>query len=196
MLSSMSLQGYLSSSAMQLEALMNQVDLNKTISASVEEVVAALLAGKPVLTCGNGGSASDALHVSGELVGRFFRDRPALNVICLNSNVAVMTAWANDIDFTSVFSRQVEAHGGEGGLLWGFSTSGDSKNVVNAFEKASLLGMKTIAMTGSHPGQLGTLADHVISVPGDDAPSAQNLHVLLYHYMCAEIERIATESAP
>lgn len=173
---------------------MSQPDLSEVVSASVEDVAAALVAGKPVLTCGNGGSASDALHVSGELVGRFFRDRRALNVICLNSNVTVMTAWANDVDFTSVFSRQVEAHGEGGGVLWGFSTSGNSKNVVDAFEKATSFGMKTIAMTGSSPGLLGELADHVISVPGDDAPSAQNMHVLLYHYMCAAIEELATGS--
>ena len=190
------LQSYLSTSASQLGALMSQPNLSKIISASVSELAAALLAGKAVLTCGNGGSASDALHVSGELVGRFFSDRQALNVICINSNVSVMTAWANDIDFTSVFSRQVEAHGEKGGVLWGFSTSGNSKNVVKAFKMANTMGMRTLAMTGSNPGLLGELADHVISVPGDDAPSAQNLHVLLYHYMCAEIERIATASAP
>ena len=194
MLSSSNLRSYLLASASQLEALISQPDLGDIISVSVEEVIAALGAGKPLLTCGNGGSASDALHVSGELVGRFFRERNALNVICLNSNVTVMTAWANDIDFHSVFSRQVEAHGVEGGVLWGFSTSGNSKNVVNAFKKARSMGMKTIAMTGSNPGLLGEVADYTISVPGDDAPSAQNLHVLLYHFMCAEIERIASES--
>ena len=173
---------------------MSQPDLSEVVSASVQDVTAALVAGKPVLTCGNGGSASDALHVSGELVGRFFRERRALNVVCLNSNVTVMTAWANDVDFTSVFSRQVEAHGRDGGVLWGFSTSGNSKNVVDAFEKAASMGMKTIAMTGSSPGLLGELAHHLISVPGDDAPSAQNLHVLLYHYMCGAIEELATSS--
>lgn len=187
------LRSYLLSSASQLEALVRQPDLSDIISASVEEIVAALVAGHPLLTCGNGGSASDALHVSGELVGRFFHDRQALNVICLNSNVTVMTAWANDIDFNSVFSRQVEAHGKEGGVLWGFSTSGNSKNVVNAFKKANIMGMKTIAMTGVNPGVLGELANYIISVPGDDAPSAQNLHVLLYHYMCAEIERMTND---
>lgn len=182
------LQNYLSTSASQLDQLMSQPNLNDVISGSVEEVVLALSAGRPVLTCGNGGSASDALHVSGELVGRFFRDRQALNVICLNANVTVMTAWANDVDFNSIFSRQVEAHGQRGGVLWGFSTSGNSKNVVAAFQKATSLGMKTIAMTGSSPGLLGSIANHVISVPGNNAPSAQNLHVLLYHYMCDEIE--------
>lgn len=182
------LQSYLLASASQLEELMSQPDLSDVISASVKEVVLALSAGRPVLTCGNGGSASDALHVSGELVGRFFRDRQALNVICLNANVTVMTAWANDVDFSSIFSRQVEAHGQRGGVLWGFSTSGNSENVVEAFQKAQSLGMKTIAMTGASPGHLGNVANYVVSVPGRDAPSAQNLHVLLYHYMCNEIE--------
>lgn len=184
------LRNYLLSSASQLEALMSQSNLSDRVNASVVEIVNAFEAGKPLLTCGNGGSASDALHVSGELVGRFFQDRQALDVICLNSNVTVLTAWANDVDFNFVFSRQVEAHGKEGGVLWGFSTSGNSNNVVNAFKAAKKMGMKTLAMTGSNPGLLGDLADHVISVPGDDAPSAQNLHVVLYHFICAEIERL------
>ena len=188
MANSPDLQSYLSTSALLLDTLRSQPELGDVVSASVDEVVGALKAGKPVLTCGNGGSASDALHVSGELVGKFFHNRQALNVLCLNSNVTVMTAWSNDVDFRSVFSRQVEAHGQSGGVLWGFSTSGNSENVVDAFQKANSLGMITIAMTGSSPGLVGSLAQHVISVPGHDAPSAQNLHVLLYHYMCYEIE--------
>lgn len=189
------LRAYLSRSASQLESLVTQPDLSNIVGAALSEITTSLSAGKPLLTCGNGGSASDALHVSGELVGRFFRERRALNVVCLNSNVTVMTAWANDVEFDSVYSRQVEAHGEKGGVLWGFSTSGNSRNVVNAFKKARSMGMKTIAMTGSSSGLLGDVADYIICVPGDDAPSAQNLHVILYHFMCAEIERIVTEVA-
>ncbi len=183
---------YLESSASLLQKLIDQPALATQVSTAIEQVVSAVLSGKPILTCGNGGSASDALHVSGELVGRFFQDRQALNVICLNSNVTVMTAWANDVSYESVFSRQVEAHGSKGGVLWGFSTSGNSKNVVDAFRTAKEIGMTTIVMTGSDPGMLGGLADHVISVPGTDAPSAQNLHVVVYHFMCAEIEKFAS----
>ena len=195
MLKTSDLRAYLTSSASKLEALVAQPDLSNIVSAAVKEIFSCLSTGKPLLTCGNGGSASDALHVSGELVGRFFLERRALNVVCLNSNVTVMTAWANDVGFNSVYSRQVEAHGEKGGVLWGFSTSGNSKNVVNAFKEAQSMGMKTIAMTGSKPGLLGEVATHTISVPGDDAPSAQNLHVVLYHFMCAEIERMMVEVA-
>lgn len=188
---SSNLREYLDRSASELQALGSQENLDVIVSGALQDLVDALAKGKPILTCGNGGSASDALHVSGELVGRFFYDRPALNVICLNSNVTVMTAWANDVDFLSIFARQVEAHGQEGGVLWGFSTSGNSGNVVEAFRKAKSMGMKTIAMTGQAAGSLGELAHHLIRVPGEDAPSAQNMHVVLYHYMCAEIERVA-----
>lgn len=175
-----------------LAELKERPGLEDSVDTAIQIVASAIKAGKPILTCGNGGSASDALHISGELVGRFNLDRQALNVICLNSNPTIMTAWANDISFASVFARQVEAHGAEGAVLWGLSTSGNSENVIQAFQMARQIGMKTIAMTGSSPGSLGKLADCTLSVPGTDAPSAQNLHVILYHFICAEVERLAS----
>jgi len=187
------IQKYLDFSSSLLEKLRAQEGLSGDIESAVEALLSAVLSNKPILTCGNGGSASDALHISGELVGRFRLDRRALNVVCLNSNVTVMTAWANDISFDSMFARQVQAHGCRGGVLWGLSTSGNSTNVIKAFEVAKQLGMSTIAMTGSSPGALGELADCILSVPAEDAPSAQNLHVVLYHFICEEVERLATE---
>lgn len=142
----------------------------------------------PVLVCGNGGSASDALHISGELVGRFNLERQSLNVICLNSNVTVITAWANDVNFESVFSRQVEAHGTQGAVLWGLSTTGNSKNVVEAFKIARKIGMKTIAFTGSGGGLLYNFADILIDVPSTKTPQIQELHTIIYHYVCAQVE--------
>lgn len=168
--------------------LQNDKIVQEAVNNAIELISEALAAGKPLLVCGNGGSAADALHISGELVGRFNFDRPAMNVVCLNANVTVLTAWSNDIDFESVFSRQVEAHAQEGAVLWGLSTSGNSKNVIAAFDSAKRHGLKTIAMTGAGGGQLGKLADVLIASPGNDAPSAQNIHVMLYHYMCQEIE--------
>lgn len=184
-----SLESHLQESGELLRRASEDLFLRQQCLLAVDAISEALKEAKPVLTCGNGGSASDALHISGEMVGRFHLDREALNVICLNSNVTVMSAWANDISFDSVFSRQVSAHGAQGGVLWGLSTSGNSKNVVNAFHVAKELGMRTIAMTGSNPGQLGSIADCIMAVPGEDAPSAQNLHVVLYHFICAEVEK-------
>ncbi len=180
---------HLTFQAKNLDEMMSSLTLSAEVIASIDLMVEAAVLGKPILVCGNGGSAADAMHIAGELVGRFHLNRRAINVLCVNTNSAVITAWANDISFGSVFARQVEAHGAEGGVLWGLSTSGNSENVVQAFEVASTIGMGTIAMTGRQGGALSRLATHSICVPGDDAPSAQNLHVILYHYMCAEIER-------
>ena len=186
------IQKHLDMSSLLLERLRDQPGLSENVSSAVQGLLQAVHSKKPILTCGNGGSASDALHISGELVGRFFLDRRALNVVCLNSNVTVMTAWANDVSFDSIFARQVQAHGARGGVLWGLSTSGNSRNVIEAFEVAKQLGMFTIAMTGSSSAALGELADCILSVPAVDAPSAQNLHVVLYHFICAELERLAS----
>ena len=175
-----------------IENYQNMID-DRTLMDSVEsavDIISHALAGSyPVLVCGNGGSASDALHISGELVGRFNLSRPALNVICLNSNVTVMTAWANDVGYDSVFARQVQAHGAQQGVLWGLSTSGSSPSVVQAFRAAAQLGMKTIAFTGQSGGELAELADVLLNVPADGAPQAQELHIPLYHFICAEVEK-------
>lgn len=184
------IQAYLNQSILNLSSLLKQPSIASSVEKAISLVAGALAENKPVLTCGNGGSASDALHISGELVGRFHLDRRALKVICLNSNVAVMTAWANDVGFDSVFARQVEAYGEPGGVMWGLSTSGNSRNVISATAEARKMRMSTIAMTGDSGGELAGLADCLISVPGDDAPSAQNMHVVLYHFICAEVERI------
>src|SRR5579862_9816357 len=107
----------------------------KLVGDAVETITTALRAGKPVLVCGNGGSAADAMHLTGELVGRFLCERPALKVICLADNAAVLTAWSNDYSYETVFSRQVEAYGEKGAVLIGISTSGNSGNVLAAFSK-------------------------------------------------------------
>jgi len=183
---------YASSARDLLGEILSKPSLLREVDRAVEEIASVLQRGKPVLVAGNGGSASDALHISGELVGKFYRDRKALNVVCLNSNVTVMTAWSNDVTFDSVFERQVEAHGVQGGLLWGLSTSGNSKNLVRAFEMARAMGMMTFAMTGSGGGALGPLSDLLFDVPSGDTPRVQEIHVLAYHYICREVERVSS----
>lgn len=180
----------LQSSIDNLKLLQSDEELLDRIEEAIALIVEALRSNKPVLVFGNGGSAADAMHISGELVAKFRLDRPALNVICLNTNMTVLTAWSNDVTYESVFSRQVEAHAQEGSVLWGLSTSGNSPNVLSAFQLAKERGLKTIAMTGFDGGQLGKIADLLIASPGTDAPSAQNVHLVVYHYMCEEIERL------
>jgi D-sedoheptulose 7-phosphate isomerase len=158
------------------------------LAAAVDAIVAALRVGKPLLVCGNGGSASDAMHITGELVGRFLRERKALNAICLSSNPAVLTAWANDYSFDDVFSRQVEAYGQPGGVIVGISTSGNSRNVVAALDRARVLRMTTIALTGEGGGALAPLADFLFAAPSRSTPLIQQAHLCLYHYLCREVE--------
>lgn len=183
------------SSIENLKLLQSDQDLLDRIEQGIEMLVKALRARNPVLVFGNGGSAADAMHISGELVGKFRLERAALNVVCLNTNMTVLTAWSNDVNFETVFSRQVEAHAQQGSVLWGLSTSGNSPNVVSAFKLAKERGLKTIAMTGQEGGRLKGLADLLISSPGLDAPSSQNVHVVIYHYMCEIIERQLEQSA-
>jgi D-sedoheptulose 7-phosphate isomerase len=155
---------------------------------AVDLIADALAAGKPLLVCGNGGSASDAMHITGELVGRFLKERRALNCVCLSSNPAVLTAWANDYAFDTVFSRQVEAYGVAGGVLLGISTSGNSKNVVEAFRSARKIGLTTVALTGEGGGALAAMSDVLIDVPSRSTPLIQQVHICLYHYICQKVE--------
>src|ERR1022692_3440338 len=142
---SMILRDHLAEAAALLTQSADAID-PRVMDAAIDAVVGALPAGKPLLVCGNGGSASDAMHITGELVGRFLEERRALKAICLSSNPAVITAWSNDYGYDSVFARQVEAYGERGAVLLGISTSGNAKNVVAAFAQAHTMGMSTIAL--------------------------------------------------
>jgi D-sedoheptulose 7-phosphate isomerase len=158
------------------------------LATAINSIVAAVRSGHPLLVCGNGGSASDAMHITGELVGRFLQERRALKAICLSSNAVVLTAWSNDCSYDTVFARQVEAYGGPGGVLLGLSTSGNSTNVILAFDKARELGMTTIALTGQGGGELAHKADILLDVPSRSTPFIQQVHICIYHYLCRNIE--------
>jgi D-sedoheptulose 7-phosphate isomerase len=184
----MSLRDYLTESADLLERASTVVS-EDTMDGAIDCIAEALTAGQPLLVCGNGGSAADAMHITGELVGRFLEDRRALRVICLSENSAVLTAWGNDRSFDDVFARQVEAYGAKGAVLLGLSTSGTSRNVVAAFEKARQMQMRTIAITGEGGGSLAALADFLLAAPSRHTPLIQQVHLCLYHYLCEQIER-------
>ena len=171
-----------------LNLLLRDRNLQIEIEKSIAEISRALSQGLPLLVFGNGGSASDALHITGELVGKFKADRKSLNVICLNSNVSVITAWANDFNFNTLYARQIEAHGVKKGVCLGISTSGDSKSVVNGIKLAKKIGMVTIVLTGSSGGLLKNYADILINVPSNVTPRIQELHLPIYHYICEKVE--------
>ena len=163
-------------------------EIEAKIKAACKLIVSSLSANKPLLVCGNGGSAADAQHISAELVGRFLLERRALNVICLSSNTSIITAWGNDYDYDSIFARQVEAHGYNCGVLLCLSTSGNSINVIKALRAAKHLGMDTIGMTGQGGGNMSSLCDGLIDVPSKVTPRIQEMHLVIYHFLCEQIE--------
>lgn len=182
---------YLQSSLDVLEKARAALD-PATVEAAVAVATAALAADKPLLICGNGGSATDAMHIAGELVGRFLKERRALKAIALSADTAVLTAWGNDYSYEDVFARQVEAYGEAGGVLLAISTSGNSANVIAAAVKAKAKAMTVIGLTGEGGGKLAPLADILLAVPSRATPLIQQVHICIYHYLCAEIEdRIA-----
>jgi D-sedoheptulose 7-phosphate isomerase len=155
---------------------------------AVDLLHAAFASGHKLLVFGNGGSAADAEHLSAELVGRFVADRRPFPAIALTTNQALLTAWSNDRSFDDVFARQVEALGVAGDVAFGISTSGTSRNVVNALERARDRGLKTIALTGAGGGDLATLCDVLLAVPLTSTARIQEVHVVTYHAICAAIE--------
>lgn len=145
--------------------------------------------GKKILVCGNGGSAADAQHFAAELVVRFEKDRMALPALALTTNTSSLTACSNDLGYKSVFARQVEAIGEEGDVLVGITTSGNSPNIIEAFEQAKAKGMIRICLNGSGGGQIKTLAlDSNLIVPSDNKARVQEAHVTIIHVWCHLIE--------
>ena len=148
----------------------------------------ALKAGKKVLVFGNGGSASDAQHLSAELVGRFMKERAAMPAIALTVDTSIITAIANDYSYKQVFVRQIEALGQAGDIAFGISTSGESPNVLLALQAARARGMKTIALTGRDGGTIGPAAEIHVNVPDQSAARVQEVHRTILHVMCEVIE--------
>jgi D-sedoheptulose 7-phosphate isomerase len=147
-----------------------------------------LRSGGKILSFGNGGSAADAQHLAGELVGRFQRDRPGLSALALTTDPCVITAIANDFGYEQVFRRQVEAHGKPGDVAVGISTSGRSPNVVEALRIARERGLLTIGLTGGGGGRIGGLVHYLFDVPHHDTPRIQEVHTMIVHILCQVVE--------
>lgn len=144
--------------------------------------------GNKVLLCGNGGSASDALHIAGELNGRFQMERKALPAIALNADVSTLTAICNDYGVERMFSRQVESFMKAGDILIGISTSGNSTNIIHAFKKAKTAGGITIGLLGRDGGFLKDLANYTVIIPGDVTARIQEAHIMVGHIICEIVE--------
>jgi D-sedoheptulose 7-phosphate isomerase len=184
----MTFKRYLERHATEINAFLQLSQIHDSIDQVVNKMLEAVLAGRPILFCGNGGSAADASHIVGELCGKFFLERPPLKAICLSSNSALITAWANDVSFQTIFSRQVEAYGEAGGILFGLSTSGNSANIIEAVAVAKKIGMITVALTGHTGGLLKDNCDILLNVPSGITSHIQELHILVYHYICERLE--------
>jgi len=186
-----SLNDYLHQSVAAINATMSD-DISIAMNKAIDATVTALRGGKTLLTCGNGGSAADASHIAGELVGRFFKERKPYNVIALTDNSVAITAIANDYSYEEIFSKQVQAYGSAGAVLIGISTSGNSKNVVAALRTAKELGMTTIAMTGEGGGKCAELADILLPAATRVTPIIQQIHLCWFHYFCMVVEDLLT----
>lgn len=144
--------------------------------------------GGSIYFAGNGGSAADAQHLAAELSGRFYFDRQPLSADALHCNTSFMTAVANDYSYDIIYARLLSGIGRKGDVLVGLSTSGNSKNIVKAFEKAKEMDIYTIAMTGEGGGKMKELADLSICVPSNDTPRIQESHIMIGHIICEIIE--------
>lgn len=172
------------------ENILNDDRLLLAVNDAVNVIANAFEKGNKVLFCGNGGSASDAQHLAAEFSGRFYTDRDALPAEALHCNTSYITAVANDYSYDVIYSRLIKGIGNPGDVLVGLSTSGNSKNIVNAFEEAKKKGMLTIGFTGSTGGKLKKLSDVLINVPSDDTPRIQESHITLGHIICQFVEEI------
>jgi len=168
--------------------LASAIALEGVISLSGSEIINSIAKGGKLLTCGNGGSAADALHLAQELVGRYQMERRGLPAICLNADVTALTCIGNDYGYDRIFARQVEALGQAGDVLVGFTTSGNSANVLAALKKASSMKMTTILLSGKDGGQAVGLCDYTILVPSFTTARIQEVHTLILHQWLEAID--------
>jgi D-sedoheptulose 7-phosphate isomerase len=162
--------------------------LLQNIAAVSQKMIEALKVGNRIYFCGNGGSAADAQHLAAEFSGRFYIDRKALPAEALHCNTSYMTAVANDYSYDVVYARLIEGIGQKGDVLVGLSTSGNSVNIVKAFEVAREHGLITVGFTGEGGGKMKSLSDYLIDVPSKDTPRIQESHIMAGHIICQLVE--------
>jgi D-sedoheptulose 7-phosphate isomerase len=164
-------------------------ELHGRVQSIVTACVNAIRAGGKILIAGNGGSAADAQHIAGELVGRFAFDRPGLPAIALTTDTSIITAIGNDSGYEKVFARQVQALGRAGDVFVGISTSGKSPNVLAALREARATGLVCVGFTGGDGGPMAGLCDHLVATPSTHTPKIQEGHIAVAHIVCGLIEK-------
>ncbi|WP_118951250.1 D-sedoheptulose-7-phosphate isomerase [Taibaiella helva] len=155
-----------------------------TVNEVTEKIITAFSSGNKVLFCGNGGSAADAQHLAAEFSGRFYTDRNPLPSEALHCNTSYLTAVANDYGYELVYSRLLKGMGKAGDILVGLSTSGNSANILKAFELAKEMGVITVGFTGESGGKMKPLCDYLINIPSNDTPRIQECHITIGHIIC------------
>lgn len=170
------------------ELLENDILLN-ILEKLTNTIIDAIKSGHKLVLCGNGGSASDALHFAGEIVGRFLEERQPWPAVVLNADVATLTAISNDYGYANVFARQAQGHCQEGDVFIGISTSGNSENILRAVDVAKERGAKTAAFLGKDGGKIGKVVDYPLIVPCSSTARVQESHILLIHIICELLEK-------
>lgn len=171
------------------EQVLNDETLIQNLNLLVEKITHTFQQGGKVLFCGNGGSAADAQHLAAEFSGRFYSDRDPLPSEALHCNTSYLTAVANDYGYDFVYSRLLKGMAKPGDILVGLSTSGNSTNILNAFEMAKQIGVITVGFTGTTGGKMAALCDILVNVPSNDTPRIQESHIMLGHIACELVER-------
>lgn len=172
-----------------LESAQKMESLAEDLQKAAQMAINTLKNGGKILLCGNGGSAADSQHIAAELTGRYKKERKGLCAIALTTDTSALTAIGNDYGYDFVFSRQVEALARSGDLLLGISTSGNSKNVLNALQVAREMGCQTLGFSGRKGGEMRNLCDVLLISPSNDTPRIQEMHILMGHILCDLIER-------
>ena len=170
------------------QAILNDSDFQTRIQQAAEMITASLRHGGKIHFCGNGGSAADAQHLAAELSGRFYFDRPPLNAEALHCNTSYLTAVGNDYGYDLIFSRLLRGTAKAGDVIVGISTSGNSQNILKAFEVAKEMGVSIIAMTGATGGAMKEWADILLNVASQDTPRIQESHIMIGHIICELVE--------
>ncbi len=184
----MDIKSYILASINTKTKILNDETILETIKKIADRIVEAYRLNKKVLTAGNGGSACDSQHIAGELVAKFFIDRPGLNAISLVNYISSLTATSNDYGYAKSFSRQIQALADEGDVFIAISTSGNSENILAALEEARKKGVVTVGFVGEKECKMDVLCDYIIHVPSDCTPTVQESHIMIGHIICALVE--------
>lgn len=183
------IRAQIADSAATKQAILENQGLIDVIMTVAKACVDVYRNGKKTMLAGNGGSAADAQHIAAELVGRYGFDRPSIPSLALTTDTSSLTAIGNDYGYDKVFSRQLEGMAQEGDLFIGISTSGNSQNIINAFESAKDRGVTTVALVGREGGKMAAMADYAIIIPSNTTARIQESHILIGHILCDIIEK-------